>query len=40
MGRAKRVLVAVVASFALMFTVSSPAVAALAPAGSPGEFCC
>lgn len=40
MGRAKRVVVAVVASFALMFTVSAPAAVAFAPAASPGDFCC
>ncbi|SDU35958.1 hypothetical protein SAMN04488563_1279 [Jiangella alkaliphila] len=40
MGRAKRVVIAVVASFALMFTVSTPAVAAFAPTADPGMFCC
>ncbi len=40
MGRAKRVAIAVVASFALMFTVSTPATAAFAPAADPGSYCC
>ncbi len=40
MGRAKRVVVAAVAAFALVFAVGTPAVATIAPAGSPGQFCC